>query len=231
MDLASLSSVQSAASQFLASSYRLDVLINNAGIMAVPDAVTEDGYEIQFGTNHLGHALLTKLLLPSLTATSKLPATDVRIVTLSSSAHGVSTPNGGIQFPLLQTSQIEDGRVAKYGQSKLANILHSKELARRFPEFTCVAVHPGMVSTGLSQGMQDRWVLRVLGGVVEAIIGVDAHEGAYNQLWAATSEGVVSGCYYVPVGKKNDGSAYARDEVLAGKLWEWTETELKKYGP
>lgn len=197
--------------------------------MAVPNGITNDGYEIQFGTNHLGHALLTKLLLPTLLSTAQVLGADVRIITLSSSAHSVSTPKGGIAFSLLKTVQEEDGRIAKYGQSKLANILHVKELARRYPQIKVVAVHPGMASTGLKGGMADQWCLRALQAGVGAVIGVSAEEGAWNQLWAATSKEVMSGTYYVPVGKRSEGSGDSRNGVLAGRLWEWTEKELVEY--
>jgi NAD(P)-dependent dehydrogenase (short-subunit alcohol dehydrogenase family) len=124
--------------------------MNDAGIMAVPAPVTEDGYEIQFGTNHLGHALLTKLLVPTLLATAALPDADVRIVTLTSLSHPWSV-KGSIKFDTLRTSQEAESKIAKYGQSKLANILHSKELARRYPSITCASMHPGTVETGLSK--------------------------------------------------------------------------------
>jgi NAD(P)-dependent dehydrogenase (short-subunit alcohol dehydrogenase family) len=97
LDLTSFSSIASAASTFLASESRLDILINNAGIMASPYSATKEGYEIQFGTNHMGHALLTKLLLPVLLDTAKQPGADVRVVTLSSVGHAL-TPPGGIIF-------------------------------------------------------------------------------------------------------------------------------------
>lgn len=119
--------------------------------------------------------------------------------------------------------------MAKYGQSKLANILHSRELARRFPELTCVSVHPGTVKTGLSKGMVDSWVMRSVGAVSDMVMGVDLGDGALNQLWAATGNSVVSSCYYVPVGKRSAGSVFARDENLAGELWDWTEKELQSY--
>lgn len=229
MDLASLASVQNAAKAFRASSSRLDILINNAGIMSVPAGVTADGYEIQIGTNHLGHALLTKLLLPTLLATAALPDADVRIVTLTSLSHSWSV-SGGIKFGTLRTSQENESKIAKYGQSKLANILHSKELARRYMSITCASVHPGTVETGLSKPMKDKhlWV-RVFEATVGSLMGVPVDKGVLNQLWAATSKDVISGGYYVPVGQKAEGSAAARDEVLAARLWHWTEKELEPY--
>lgn len=203
--------------------------MNNAGIMAVPASITDDGYEIQFGTNHLGHALLTKLLLPILLSTSTLPGADVRIVTLTSLSH-TWTVNGGIKFDTLRSAQKEERKIAKYGQSKLANILHSKELARRYPSITCVSVHPGTVETGLSKPMRDNhlWA-RVFEATVGSLIGVSVELGALNQLWAATSKTVVSGEYYIPVGEKAEGSVDARNQRLTDSLWNWTEKQLEEY--
>jgi len=127
---------------------RLDILLNNAGIVAVLAGMTKDSYEIQFGTNHLGHALLM------LAKTAQVLDADVRAVTLSSAALS-RTPTGGIKFDVLKTAVEEDNRVSKYGQSKLANVLHSNGIARRYPTITAVAVHPGTVDTGLSKPIRD----------------------------------------------------------------------------
>ena len=97
LDLGSLAAVKKAADEFKARSDRLDILINNAGIMAVPWSMTEDGYEIQFGTCHMGHALFTELLLPTLLKTAEEPGSDVRIINLSSEAHNMA-PKGGIIY-------------------------------------------------------------------------------------------------------------------------------------
>ncbi|KAE9363538.1 NAD(P)-binding protein [Stipitochalara longipes BDJ] len=228
MDLASLKSVQIAAKQFLDSSSRLDVLFNNAGIMAVPAGLTEDGYEIQFGTNHLGHALLTKLLMPTLLKTTQLPDTDVRIVTISAIAYA-HAPKGGIKFDLLHTTQEENNKIVRYCQSKLANILYSKELASRYPSITAVALHPGIVETGLSKPMRDAHLLaRLFVAITKPIVLVTVQQGALNELWAAVSKEVRTGEFYVPVGKK-DGSNLLKNTDLAKKLWDWTETELQSY--
>jgi len=136
LDLASFASIKQAADTFEASSKRLDMLMNNAGIMACPAALTKEGYETQFGTNHVGHALLTKLLLPTLQRTAKEPGSDVRIINLSSSAHNWA-PKGGLVFDAMKTDMQSYSTWARYGQSKVANILFNKELAKRYPSIKC----------------------------------------------------------------------------------------------
>jgi NAD(P)-dependent dehydrogenase (short-subunit alcohol dehydrogenase family) len=134
-NLSSLASAQQAAKQFLAQSSRLDVLMCNADIMALPPGLSKDGYEIQFATDHLGHALLNKLLLPTLLKTAKQPGADVRIVNLSSTVHS-TMPKGGIEFIMLKILQESLGppyqprKFTRYGQSKLANLLYATELAK-----------------------------------------------------------------------------------------------------
>jgi retinol dehydrogenase 12 len=206
----------------------LDILFNNAGIMAVPAGLTEDGYEIQFGTNHLGHALLTKLLMPMMAKTAQLPGTDVRIVTVSAIPYA-HAPTGGIKFDLLRSTQEEDNKIVRYCQSKLANILYSDELARQFPLINAVALHPGIVETGLSKPIRDACLLaRLFVAVPRLVVLVTVQQGALSQLWAATSKDVQNGEFYVPVGEKA-GSQLSKDAKLAKKLWDWTEKELQSY--
>ncbi|KAH0544758.1 hypothetical protein FGG08_001125 [Glutinoglossum americanum] len=229
-DLSSLSSVVETAKAFLAQSQRLDVLICNAGIWALTPGLTTDGYEIQFGTNHVAHALLIKLLLPTLLRTAEEPNSDVRIVSLTSAAFAAH-PVGGIRFHDIKTPQDKGffGMWTRYGQSKLANLLYAAELARRYPSITTLAIHPGVVKTDMvnSLGYLDKILLHF------AQLGrpVSPEEGAWNQLWAATGarEEMRSGVYYVPVGAKGMLVRNGGDEKLAGELWEWTEEELKGY--
>jgi len=229
LDLTSLRSVKDAADIVNSSSSRLDVLMCNAGIMAVPAATTEDGYEIQFGTHHMGHALLTKLLLPKLQATAKEPGADVRIVTLSSQRH-LWTVETGIAFEDLRSDMQSTPTFTRYGQSKLANILYSNGLARRFPDIRCISLHPGTVNTGLKRGMSASWWwIKIPMEVLANLLFLTVPEGALNQLWAATSQNAKSGKYYEPVAKETLGSAYAQDEELAVKLWDWTEKELQQF--
>ncbi|KAI9855080.1 MAG: hypothetical protein M1813_000564 [Trichoglossum hirsutum] len=230
-DLASLSSVSQAARDFISKSQRLDTLICNAGIMFVPPGLTADGYEIQFGTNHLGHALLTKLLLPTLLrTTADQPNADVRVVSVSSTAHAAH-PLGGIRFPDLKTPQDKGvfGDWTRYGQSKLANTLYAAELARRHPSITSVAVHPGIVRTSLIDNLSLRDKAMIYVGHMFKV--VSPAEGAWNQLWAATAprDEVKSGTYYMPVGAKGMLLRDTGNGELAGRLWDWTQEELKGY--
>lgn len=230
-DLASLSSVKEAAEQFASQAPQLDILMCNAGIMAKPPSLTKDGYEIQFGTNHLGHALLIKKLLPLLEKTSSTGG-DARIVILSSEGMFLH-PKGGIVFDDLKTVQdfFVGGPWRRYGQSKLANMLYARELSRRYPSITSVSVHPGVVATELIGN--SKFIDRALIHVTNFGNLLEPEEGAFNQVWAATAsrEKLENGMYYEPVGKmaQKKLDKTARDDGLAKRLWEWTEEALKGY--
>lgn len=229
IDLSDLESVHKAAAQFLAASSRLDILINNAGIMAVPAGTTVDGYEVQFGTNYLGHALLTKLLMPTLLQTAEETGKKSRVVNLSSVAHSW-TVKGGIALSTLKSPQADASTVARYGQSKLASILLTRELAHRYPMgIIAVAVDPGTVKTSLSESARkSSLLLRLADNVARCVVGVGVGEGAFNTLWAATSEEVRSGEMYSPVGKWISGSPNSSDKLLAKTLWDWTEAQVTR---
>jgi retinol dehydrogenase-12 len=156
LDLASFDSIIEAAKVVNSSVNRLDILMNNAGIMMTPAGTTKEGFEIQFGTNHMGHALLTKLLLPKLLSTAEEPNSDVRIITVSSMAH-LWVPKGGLQLDTIQSEQNNLNGRQRYGQSKLANILYSNEFARRYSGIRCISVHPGTVNTGLTRGPKESY--------------------------------------------------------------------------
>ncbi|KAK3290839.1 uncharacterized protein B0H64DRAFT_451238 [Chaetomium fimeti] len=241
LDLGSFASIKKAAATVLSTSPRLDILMLNAGIMATPPGLTTDGYEQQFGTNHMGHALLTKLLLPLLTKTAtttddamKQPSlagavADVRVISLSSDGHN-QAPKAGIVFHALKTDGDALGPLGRYGQSKLANVLWARQLARAQPQLTVAAVHPGVVQTQLMEratGVPS--VVRVLSrAAVNMNLLTPVDRGVRNQLWASVAtEGLVSGEYYQPVGVAGKASAHGKDEELARRLWEWTEKELE----
>ncbi|CZT16990.1 related to alcohol dehydrogenase homolog Bli-4 [Ramularia collo-cygni] len=225
LDLTSLQSVKEAAFEFKRRSDRLDILINNAGIMAVPWSKTQEGYEIQFATNHLGHALLTKLLLPTLLKTAEEPNSDVRVINVSSEGHMMAP---GIIYDQEKLETYNTWR--RYGQSKLANILHARELQRRYPQITATSLHPGVIITDLyASQMKSNPILRVALPLAKSLL-TDVPGGAKNTLWAATSnkEVVRTSWYWKPVGSRSGGSFWhAQKADLAKELWEWTEEQLK----
>lgn len=235
LDLSSFASIAEAARTFNAKEQRLDILINNAGVMATPYSLTKEGYEIQFGTNHMGHALLTKLLMPTLLKTAEQPEADVRVVNLTSMGHYMA-PSGGI---LWDQKALENKLTwYRYGQSKLANILFTRELASRYPQITSVSVHPGVILTDLYASLQKNIFLKVAvwiyGRMMPFLPGhfKDTTGGALTQTWAATTAkgDLKNGQFYRPVGVPSGGSTYAKDAGLAKKLWEWTEEEFGKHG-
>ncbi len=218
LDLGSLDSVRKAA-DLAATESRLDLLINNAGIMIPPRNETADGFESQFGINHLGHFALTGLLLPKLEAQQ-----GSRVVTVSSSAHLA----GRIDFDDPQANKRYD-RVARYGMSKLANLLFTFELERRRRAegmgTIAVACHPGVSETELSRDFP-RWMLWLT-----PLVNVFAHDppqAALPTLRAATDLQVEGGSYYGPQGRFEmsgppgpaKSSKASRDEEVARRLWD-----------
>ncbi|QDS75140.1 hypothetical protein FKW77_007757 [Venturia effusa] len=233
-DISSLQSTKETAKTFKAASDRLDILMLNAGIMTAPAATSVDGYETHFATNHMGHALLIKLLMPTMQRTAKLPDADVRLINLTSIAYEAA-PSQGIDFATLKSEQKNLGnsvmaRWLRYGQSKLANILYVQQLARQYPEITSVAIHPGIIRTGLFEnlGLVDRIMLSVkFAGQFTPV-----EKGAWNQCWAALAEKseMKNGGYYAPIGKLTVPITTAgKDEGLSKKLWQWTQSELASY--
>jgi NAD(P)-dependent dehydrogenase (short-subunit alcohol dehydrogenase family) len=229
LDLADLGSVRDAAQQVAGSVDRLDVLVNNAGVMGLPLHRTVDGFELQFATNHLGHFALTGLLLPVLSRT-----TAARVVTVSSNMHRVgrndwSDPNWEHRRYL---------RWQAYGQSKLANLLFTRELARRAAaagsSLVAVAAHPGHASTHLVPTSTEASRLGVVGRVVDAgnrLVAQSDSAGALPQLYAATMPDVFPGEYFGPDRffqmrghpTRVGSSAAARDDEAGRRLWELSE--------
>jgi NAD(P)-dependent dehydrogenase (short-subunit alcohol dehydrogenase family) len=208
LDLASLTSVRAFAATFMAKFTRLDVLVANAGIMTRKRQMTADGIEMDFGVNHVGHFLLTDLLLPLLKRSA--PA---RIVVVSSSMHA----SGRIDFDDLASEKSWRGA---YPRSKLANMLFVRALAKRLDGSRVVVngLHPGVVSTELARDfptpirLMAKWFFK------------SAEQGARTSLYLATASEVaeISGRYFVNSKKKRPGAA-ALDDMLAERLW--TETE------
>ncbi|MET7950444.1 SDR family NAD(P)-dependent oxidoreductase [Micromonospora sp. NPDC005324] len=197
LDLTSLESVRDAAAGLRATHPRIDLLINNAGVMYTPRQSTRDGFEMQFGTNHLGHFALTGLLLDLL-----LPVPGSRVVTVSSTGHRI---RAAIHFDDLQWER-SYGRVAAYGQSKLANLMFTYELQRRLAAHgttVAVAAHPGISNTELARNAPA--VVRRPLTWLAPVITQPATAGALPTLRAATDPSVLGGQYYGP-----DGAAEAR---------------------
>lgn len=203
--------------------------------MMTPYSLTKEGFEIQFGTNHVGHALLTKLLMPVLLRTAEQPGADVRIVNISSIGM-LAAPSGGIVFD--QAALEKQYTWRRYGQSKLANILFTRELAQRYPQITSVSVHPGAIVTDLYSSLTSNpflkigvWLFKQIGRILPGHFE-DTKGGALTQTWAiATPKGKLeNGGFYRPIGVLTHGSKYSRDLALAKRLWEWTDEQLGKHG-
>ncbi|KAL1876783.1 hypothetical protein Plec18167_005192 [Paecilomyces lecythidis] len=231
LDLMSTTSIKNAAETFKSQASRLDILMLNAGVMALPPGETELGHEIQLGTNHTGHFLLTKLLLPTLLKTAKEPGSDVRVISLSSIGHNMAPSFETIldQKKLKKTSQ----SMVRYGASKAANILFAAELARRYPSITSVSVHPGIIMTDLYDSMSKGSIFAAASAKATGIFATPLHKGPYNQLWAAAGakkDDLVNGAYYVPVGIPKAKNSYVVNKDMGNRLWEWTEAELQRFG-
>lgn len=237
MDLMDLQSVVAAAKQFKEKEFKLHGLVNNAGIMATPFALSGDGFEAQWQTNYLSHWVLTWHLLDILTKTLQeegLASGSVRIVNVTSDGHSFA-PKDGIDFK--DINQEKGGLWSRYGQSKVGNILHAKQLNKLYgPDGTgttkrgiwTAAVHPGHLDTNLNkQTAYPKFVntvLRVLGAYSHA------REGAYNPVFAVASpdfKAAVSGEYLVPGQRRKQPSKAAQDLELAARLWKWTEEEMR----
>jgi NAD(P)-dependent dehydrogenase (short-subunit alcohol dehydrogenase family) len=224
--------VRSFAARFPAAHEGLDLLVNNAGVMAIPRRETADGFEMQFGTNHLGHFALTGLLLDTL-----LAAPGARVVNVSSGGHRI----GRIRFEDLQWERSYYKWFA-YGQSKLANLLFTFELQRRADaaraKLLAVGCHPGYAATNLqaagprmrgSSGMESLW------GTMNGMFAQSAAMGALPTLYAATSPEVHGGDYIGPNGVGElwgspvtvKCSAAAKDPAVAAKLWDVSEQLTK----
>ncbi|WP_224267831.1 oxidoreductase [Haloprofundus salinisoli] len=227
LDLADLSSVRTFAETFSDVHDRLDVLCNNAGVMAIPRSETEDGFETQFGVNHLGHFALTGLLLDQMTGE------DARVVTQSSGVHEA----GEIEFDDIQSEESYDEWGA-YAQSKLANLLFAYELQRRLDDagvehVRSIGCHPGYAATNLQYRQPEAegsTVRKAAMGVANAVLAQSAAWGALPMLYAAT-EDVPGGGYVGPGGLMNirghpavqESSERSYDEVTAGRLWQVSE--------
>ena len=228
LDLADLASVRRFAQEYRAGHSGLDILVNNAGVMAIPQRRTADGFEMQFGTNHLGHFALTGLLLPAL-----LARPGARVVNVSSSVALI----GRINFDDLQGERRYNPWIA-YAQSKLASLLFTFELNRRAHaqglDLIAVAAHPGYASTnlqGVAPRMTGNGLQARLNALGNALIAQPAGRGALPSLYAATTPDVHGGDYFGPDGflgirgypTRAKAPRQAHDEGAARRLWEVSE--------
>jgi NAD(P)-dependent dehydrogenase (short-subunit alcohol dehydrogenase family) len=228
LDLASLDSVRNFAKSYEDEHDGLDLLVNNAGVMALPRRLTEDGFEMQFGTNHLGHFALTGLMMPAL-----LAAPGARVVTMSSGAHAM----GRMRFDDLQGER-RYWRWAAYGQSKLSNLLFAFELARRAAladlDLTSVAAHPGYAATNLQATgpqMEGAGLKTRFWSLANRLFAQSDAQGALPALYAATMPDVFGGEYFGPDGRSGargyparaQTTKAARDPDLAERLWGESE--------
>ncbi|OKL61248.1 hypothetical protein UA08_03427 [Talaromyces atroroseus] len=216
LDLASLDSVKKCADEFDKKENRLDLLFLNAGVASTPPALTQEGFEYQFGINHMGHALLTQLLVPKMIQTRQEdPRADVRIVaTASNAAFAPFLPKGGLALNVMRQPDAYSP-MGLYAHSKLANVLFIRKIAQ---------IYPGA-----------RGVVSMLFKAVVWATAVDTDQGAKSQLWCGTAPlggvtGVQTAQYYEPVGKSRMLKGVAADQKLTDELWEWTNSALASYG-
>jgi NAD(P)-dependent dehydrogenase (short-subunit alcohol dehydrogenase family) len=219
LDLASMASIRRFAAEFLERYPRLDVLVNNAGLMQQHRSETQDGFETSFGVNHLGHFLLTELLLDRVKASA--PS---RIVVVASDAHRQA--RSGLNFDDLQSKRY--GAFDAYGKSKLANILFARELAKRL-EGTGVTVnslHPGTIATGFGRDGDTTGIFAFGFDLVRPFFK-KADKGAETSIYLASSPEVegVTGKYFSDCSEKQPTAA-AQDDAAAKRLWEISESLL-----
>lgn len=224
LDLADLASVEAFADAFLAKHDRLDILLNNAGVMAIPFRHTANAFEMQFGTNHLGHFALTGWLLPAILRTP-----GARVVTVSSNVH----ERGKIDFDNLN-SEKSYSRWGAYAQSKLANLLFAYELQKRLVladvDVISVGTHPGYSATNLQAAgpeMDGSGLRKQMMDVMNWMFAQSAEMGALPLLYAATAPDVYGGAYYGPDGfqgargypTRASSSRASHDQEAAARLW------------
>jgi NAD(P)-dependent dehydrogenase (short-subunit alcohol dehydrogenase family) len=233
VDLADLSSVRAFAHRYVESGRPIDVLMNNAGVMACPFGHTADGFEMQFGTNHVGHFELTRLLEPAI-----LAGDAARIVILSSAAHGIADVD--LDDPGFERTEY-DAWVA-YGRSKSANALHALALSQRLDGVLSFSVHPGGIMTNLGRHLNDDLMRQMLDRAKERAEAAgesggmqfkSVPQGAATQVWAATSAELDDhdGAYLadcgvgVPGGNigRNGFAPYIADAATADRLWQLSE--------
>jgi len=219
LDLASLDAVRAGADAILDGWSRVDVLVNNAGVMATPEECTADDFDLQLGTNHLGHFLLTARLSPALGDGS-------RVVNVTSAGHFIS----GMHWDDPHYRTRPYNKWEAYGQSKTANVLFTRGLAQRGR--TAYAVHPGKIASGLYRFLPDEERAAIVGE--QPVSGEQqvktVEEGAATSVWAATADGIPSGSYLADC-QVADAAAHATDPAEVDRLWAWSEEEVGETFP
>ncbi|RDX68089.1 Short-chain dehydrogenase TIC 32, chloroplastic, partial [Mucuna pruriens] len=230
LDLSSMASVRNFASEFISSGFPLNILINNAGIFATPFMLSRDNIELQFATNHIGHFLLTNLLLDTMKKTTHESKKQGRIVNVSSQGHQFTYPEGILFDKINDQSSYKKYRA--YGQSKLANILHANELARRLKEdgvdITANSLHPGAIGTNIHRYDS---ALTGLQGILKLLVGFalkNVQQGASTTCYVALHPQVkgISGEYFADNNIAR-ASSQGRDIDLAKKLWDFSINLIK----
>ncbi|CAJ1952822.1 unnamed protein product [Sphenostylis stenocarpa] len=227
LNLSSLESVRKFASQFKSCGLPLNILVNNAGIMATPFKLSKDNIELQFATNHIGHFLLTNLLLETMKQTAIEQRKEGRIVNVSSRRHKLSYPEG-IRFDKINDESGYNS-LSAYGQSKLANVLHANELARRLKtegiKITANSISPGPIATNL---FRYHSLMDVFVGLLGKYVMKNIQQGAATTCYVALHPQVkgLTGHYFAD-SNLAEASSQAVDPELAKKLWEYSSNLVK----
>ncbi|KAL0955504.1 hypothetical protein HGRIS_001742 [Hohenbuehelia grisea] len=226
LDLANLASVRKAAAEFLSQERELHVLFNNAGVMwPSVSLVTDDGYDLQFGTNVIGHFLFTQLLMPVLLSTAQAsPDRQARIITTSS----IGGYLGHLDYDTFKDSAKRRScfRHTLYAQSKYGNVVVAREIARRYADkgIVSISLHPGTINSELPRYMPG---YSVLGKLAPLLLHDSAH-GALTQLFVGTTPDAAeyNGKYFVPWARLGNPHPTTQDPEVAQRLWAWLEKEV-----
>ncbi|KAM3379839.1 short-chain dehydrogenase TIC 32, chloroplastic isoform X1 [Capsicum galapagoense] len=223
LNLSSMESIRKFAKEYNSAGHPLNILINNAGIMIPPFILSQDKIELQFAVNHLGHFLLTNLLLENMKNTAKKSKKEGRIVNVASAAHDFAYSQG-ILFDKINDKESYN-KLHAYGQSKLANILHSNELAKRLKEegvnITANSIHPGPIATNI---MRYNTIIHGIINWIGKYVLKNIEQGASTTCYVALHPKVkgVSGEYFSDNNIATNTTSLAKDSDLAKKLWEFS---------
>ncbi len=217
-DLADFQSIRHAANNIQQHFDRLDVLINNAGLFSSSNQKTANGFEMQFGVNHLGHFLLTRLLL-----THIQKSTDPRVINVSSIAY----IHGDIDFKTLKTGKTKYNALEAYAQSKLANVLFTRELARRYPKITTHCLHPGVVRTRFGN-KHSNWYLSLFWQFWKLFM-ISPKRGAKTSIYLASTDQLPdrNACFFDEHQHVREMASVAKNDILAKRLWDVSETFIQ----